>query len=225
MVSSERRSQAIDEAGQRRAPIGRVTAVVGRLTEQLTPNLLSTVTFLAGVILLCSGATPAAAGRLARLDPILSLGVIELSHFLASVLGAALLILSQGLARRLDAAYYVTASAMVAGIAASLCIAYRDGPGSRLATRSGQNNSMPTSSGAFSNGVMTLVACRSFTKVGKTHLHYEANGEGIGTVSARAAVGTVQGRSMIVRAHRGWRSGTTLAPAAMHGLMHSFSRA
>jgi phosphatidylglycerol lysyltransferase len=86
----------------------------------LTPNLLSTFTFLAGVILLFSGATPTAPGRLARLDPILPLGVIEVSHFLASVLGAALLILSQGLARRLDAAYYLTASAMVAGIATSL---------------------------------------------------------------------------------------------------------
>ena len=60
-------------------------------------------TFLGGVVLLFSGATPAAAGRLALLERVLPLGVIEASHFLGSVAGAALLLLSQGLARRLDA--------------------------------------------------------------------------------------------------------------------------
>ena len=46
--------------------------------------------------------------------------MIEASHFLGSVAGAALLILSQGLARRLDAAYYLTSATIVAGMAASL---------------------------------------------------------------------------------------------------------
>ena len=46
--------------------------------------------------------------------------MIEASHFLGSVFGAALLVLSQGLARRLDAAYYMTAIAIIAGMAASL---------------------------------------------------------------------------------------------------------
>lgn len=109
-----------DEAWQRRGHVGRVAAVAGRLTEQLTPNLLAVFTFLAGIVLLFSGATPAAPGRLEFLKPILPLGVIELSHFLGSVIGAALLVLSQGLARRLDAAYYLTAAAIVAGMIASL---------------------------------------------------------------------------------------------------------
>ena len=60
-----------------------------------------------GAILLFSGATPAAPGRLELLDRVLPLGVIEASHFTGSVAGAALLLLSQGLARRLDAAYYL----------------------------------------------------------------------------------------------------------------------
>ena len=51
---------------------------------------------------------------------LLPLGVIEVSHFIGSVAGAALLILSQGLARRLDAAYYLTSSGMLVGMAASL---------------------------------------------------------------------------------------------------------
>ena len=99
-----------DEVRQRRAHAARVGAALGRLTEQLTPRVLAVFTFLAGLVLLFSGATPAAAGRLALLDRVLPLRVIEASHFLSSVAGAALLILSQGLARRLDAAYYLTAS-------------------------------------------------------------------------------------------------------------------
>jgi phosphatidylglycerol lysyltransferase len=113
-----------DEVRLRRAHAARVGALLGQLTEQLTPRLMAVFTFLAGLVLLFSGATPAAAGRLERLSRVLPLGVIEASHFLGSVAGAALLVLSQGLARRLDAAYYLTAAAIVAGMAASLLKAF-----------------------------------------------------------------------------------------------------
>lgn len=109
-----------DEARRQRAPAARMGAILGRLTEQLTPRLLAVFTFLSGLVLLFSGATPAAAGRLEALSRVLPLGVIEASHFLGSVAGAALLALSQGLARRLDAAYYLTAATIVTGMAASL---------------------------------------------------------------------------------------------------------
>jgi phosphatidylglycerol lysyltransferase len=72
------------------------------------------------VVLLFSGATPAAAYRLALLDQFVPLGVIETSHILGSVAGALLLLLSQGLSRRLDAAYYLTTVGISAGIVASL---------------------------------------------------------------------------------------------------------
>jgi phosphatidylglycerol lysyltransferase len=109
-----------DEMRQRRAEAVRVSAALGRLTEQLTPNVLAVVVFIAGVVLLFSGSTPAASARLELLNRMLPLGVIEVSHFLGSVAGAALLILSQGLARRLDGAYYLTATAIVTGMVASL---------------------------------------------------------------------------------------------------------
>jgi phosphatidylglycerol lysyltransferase len=110
----------VDELHQRRAQAARLSLLLGRITEQLTPPLLALFTFLSGIVLLYSGATPAAAGRLAWLDRVLPLGVIEASHFLTSVLGAALPLLSQGLARRLDAAYVLTASAMTLGIGTTL---------------------------------------------------------------------------------------------------------
>ena len=108
------------ETWQRRRHVGHLASAAVRLTAQLTPTALAVLTFVSGVVLLVSGATPAVPGRLEFLQAFLPLGVIEVSHFLGSVLGVALLILSQGLARRLDAAYYMTTIAIVAGVAASL---------------------------------------------------------------------------------------------------------
>ena len=88
--------------------------------QQLTPKVLALATFVAGVVLFFSGATPARLDVWRCVDRVLPLAVIEASHFLGSVLGAALLILSQGLARRLDAAYYLTLVAIVAGMVTSL---------------------------------------------------------------------------------------------------------
>ena len=109
-----------DELRQRRADVARVSATLGRVSEQLTPRVLAAFTFIAGVVLLVSGATPAESGRLEILGRLLPIGVIETSHFLASIAGAGLLVLSQGLARRLDGAYYLTATLMGIGIATSL---------------------------------------------------------------------------------------------------------
>ncbi len=109
-----------DELRHRRAQTARVTAAFGWLAVQLTPRVLAALTFLAGAVLLLSGATPAAAGRLRALDRVLPLGVIEVSHFIGSIVGAALLLLSQGLARRLDGAYFLTVAMMAIGIVASL---------------------------------------------------------------------------------------------------------
>ena len=110
----------LDELHQRREQAAWLGATLGRFTEQLTPRALAVLTFLAGVVLLFSGATPAAAGRLSRLNRLLPLGVIEASHFLGSVVGAAMLMLSQALARRLDGAYYLTLAGIAVGIGASL---------------------------------------------------------------------------------------------------------
>lgn len=110
----------VDEVVQRRTQAARATMFLARVSQEFTPRLLAIFAFIGGLVLLFSGATPAAEGRLALLDRVLPLGVIETSHFVGSLVGAALLLLSQGLARRLDAAYYLTATAIWIGIAASL---------------------------------------------------------------------------------------------------------
>ena len=57
-----------DEVRQRRTLIARTGALLGRAPRRVTPRVLAVLTFLAGVVLLFSGATPAAAGRLSILD-------------------------------------------------------------------------------------------------------------------------------------------------------------
>jgi phosphatidylglycerol lysyltransferase len=109
-----------DEGRQRRVHFTRAAGWMGRLTQQLTPRALAAFTFLAGIMLLVSGATPAAPGRLGLLDGLLPLGVIEMSHFAGSIAGAGLLVLSHGLARRLDAAYWASSTLIVVGMGASL---------------------------------------------------------------------------------------------------------
>ena len=64
--------------------------IVGRWMPTLLPQILSITTFIAGVILIVSGATPAVRSRVTALDSVLPLGVIELSHFAASLAGAGL---------------------------------------------------------------------------------------------------------------------------------------
>ena len=109
-----------DEAYQRRHHLARAGAWVGEWAEQLTPRVMAAASFFSGCVLLWSGATPAAPGRLDLVDRVLPLGVVEVSHFVGSLAGAGLLLLSQGLARRLDAAYYLSASLIVLGMVASL---------------------------------------------------------------------------------------------------------
>ena len=71
-------------------------------------------------MLLLSGATPAVRARLLDLEQWIPLPVVELSHFLGSVVGVSLLLLSSALRRRVDAAYHITVVLLVLGIGASL---------------------------------------------------------------------------------------------------------
>ena len=103
------------------ASAARVSArFAGRWGPTLLPTLLSTATFVSGLVLLLSGATPADRSRIALLDRLLPIGVIELSHLTGSLVGAALVVLAWAIRRRLDAAWLLTVLALVAGIATSL---------------------------------------------------------------------------------------------------------
>ena len=86
----------------------------------LLPPFFSGLTLVSGAVLLFSGATAVLPGRLELLSDILPLSVMEASHFISSVIGMSLLILARGLQRRLDAAYWLTLTLLIAGAVAQL---------------------------------------------------------------------------------------------------------
>jgi phosphatidylglycerol lysyltransferase len=108
------------ELMQRREGVRRVARVFGKWAPSVVPQALAITSFLGGAILLFSGATPTVRGRLLWIRDFIPLPVVELSHFLGSVAGAALLVIAQGLQRRLDGAYLVTVSLLSTGIVVSL---------------------------------------------------------------------------------------------------------
>ena len=91
-----------------------------RWVPAIVPHALSITTFVAGTILLFSGATPSVRNRLAVLHDVLPLALIEASHLTASLTGAALLVAAWGIRRRLDAAYHITVILLALGIVTSL---------------------------------------------------------------------------------------------------------
>jgi len=86
----------------------------------VAPQVMGALAFLAGAVLLLSGASPAVDSRLAAISQVLPLPILELSHLGGSIIGMALLILSRGLYRRLHGAYQFALVALLAGIVLSL---------------------------------------------------------------------------------------------------------
>ncbi len=87
---------------------------------QLAPLFLAVVTFVTGSLLVISGATPAFKHRIALLQTVLPLWVLESSQLLGSVFGVLLLFVARGLLRRLDAAWWLALILAVANLALSL---------------------------------------------------------------------------------------------------------
>ncbi len=84
------------------------------------PATAALLTLGAGVMLLASGATPSEPQRFVRLMEIEPVILIELSHFVSSILGLILVMLAFGLRARLDAAH--AASLIVLFVAAPLSL-------------------------------------------------------------------------------------------------------
>ncbi len=97
-----------------RAMKGR-TADIVRAAAPLVPALLSAAVFAAGGLLLFSAATPSASYRLELFRDFFPLALLETSHFAASLIGVALLLIADGLRRRVDAAYFAALGLLAAG--------------------------------------------------------------------------------------------------------------
>jgi phosphatidylglycerol lysyltransferase len=108
------------ELHRRRAGLGRLASLAGRLAATLAPQVMALAVFTGGAVLLISGALPTVGSRLAWLSNLLPLSIIEYSHFLGSMIGMVLLVMAAGLRRRLDMAYALSMILLAAGIIFSL---------------------------------------------------------------------------------------------------------
>jgi phosphatidylglycerol lysyltransferase len=108
------------ELSATRAHLARVRERAAMYVAPVAPQIAGALTFLAGTVLLVSGATPAINSRLALLHRFIPLAVLEVSNLAASVIGLGLLVLARALFRRVKAAYSISFSLLVCGVIASL---------------------------------------------------------------------------------------------------------
>ena len=108
------------EALERRHALRSAGDWLGQWLPELAPRVSAAAALAAGVILLLSGATPGAPGRMEALEQLLPLSVVETSHLLASVFGVGLLLLARALQQRVDAAWALTLALLCGGALASL---------------------------------------------------------------------------------------------------------
>lgn len=111
---------AIHEAWQHRNRLVAAADVARDWMTAIAPQTLGTLVFIAGGVLLLSGATPSIDQRLYFLEPIVPLSVLELSHLLGSVAGLGLVILSRALFRRVRAAWRLAMGLLAIGAVLSL---------------------------------------------------------------------------------------------------------
>ena len=86
----------------------------------VAPWASAILTLAAGIMLLASGATPSEPVRFMRLLEVAPVYLIEASHFLSSILGLALILLSFGLRARLGAAWAASLAVLTAATPLSL---------------------------------------------------------------------------------------------------------
>lgn len=108
------------EAMQRRAKLMRARLLAERWLPEVAPRVLAVAIFAVGALLLLSGVTTRHHGRMAWLQGLLPLPLLEASHFLASLVGLGLILLASGLQRRLDAAYHLAVALLAGGAALAL---------------------------------------------------------------------------------------------------------
>jgi phosphatidylglycerol lysyltransferase len=110
----------VREARSHREGLGRVGSMARNWIAFLVPQALAVASFLAGMLLLFSGVLPADPSRIAAIEKLLPLPLLEASHLVGSAAGVMLLLVAQGLYRRVDGAWHVAMWLLAAGVVASM---------------------------------------------------------------------------------------------------------
>lgn len=105
---------------RRRVEPDQLSRLVSRWIPEIVPQATALLTFVSGLLLLAGGTTPTAPETLEWIGRALPLAVLNLSNFLASVIGMTLLLLARGLQLRLSAAWGLTVGLLAAGLGFAL---------------------------------------------------------------------------------------------------------
>jgi len=111
---------AVNEGLRWRRSASRTLASARSVADALVPVLMSAACFTGGAVLVVSGSLPGMHHRIRLLTHFLPLPFVEASHVAASIAGTALLLLAPGLYRRLDGAFLMTRTLLIAGAVFSL---------------------------------------------------------------------------------------------------------
>ncbi|MEI6387340.1 MAG: bifunctional lysylphosphatidylglycerol flippase/synthetase MprF [Spirochaetota bacterium] len=99
--------------------------VIARFILPSIPTLIAAGTFIAGAFLLLSVSYPTHKDRIDFISLVLPLGVMEFSHFAASLTGLGLLVLAEALHRRINAAWFLSCVLLALGALFSLLRGFR----------------------------------------------------------------------------------------------------
>jgi phosphatidylglycerol lysyltransferase len=111
---------AVRELRQRSAQLASFGKAVASILSSIIPPVFAVLSFVGGIVLLVSIATPPIQSRLEVLLDFIPLPVVEMSTFLGSVAGALLLVLALGLWRRSRGAWILALGMLLAGSLFSL---------------------------------------------------------------------------------------------------------
>lgn len=104
----------------RKRQVGAVARAISQVGSGVLPQIFGIMIFIGGIVLLASGATPAEHQRLRLLMDFMPLPVLEISHFMASILGMLLLLLAWGIYQRRNSAWHFTLYFLAGGALFSL---------------------------------------------------------------------------------------------------------
>ncbi|MDT8758465.1 bifunctional lysylphosphatidylglycerol flippase/synthetase MprF [Sphingomonas psychrotolerans] len=108
------------EGRRLRKPLLAGLGAAGRVGQALAPPLLAILVFGGGLVLLMSGALPPLHGRMAMLRDVLPLPFVDASHFAASLVGTALLLVAPAIQTRLESGFHAARALLLAGAIFSL---------------------------------------------------------------------------------------------------------
>ena len=108
------------ELWSQRSHLAKGAEAAGKVWQEMAPRIAAGMSMIGGFVLLLSANTPVRGERRSLLEELIPLPFVEASHFTSSICGILLILLSQGLFNRINAAWWLSLILAVLGAVFSL---------------------------------------------------------------------------------------------------------